>query len=88
MQQYGFQAQCMIRANADIPFAVEYQQSNLIEKTLVNALNNSLNPDFGLLRAGRRLINIPLRRFSDDAPCEFHDGTCSSTLVLTPTTAV
>jgi len=45
----------------------------LVEKTPVNALNNTLNPDFGLLRSGRRLINIPLRRFSDDAPCELHD---------------
>ncbi|KAI5859228.1 FAD binding domain-containing protein [Tricharina praecox] len=52
---------------------IEYEQSSLVEKTLVKALDNSLNPDFGLLRSGRRLINIPVRRFSDDAPCEFHD---------------
>jgi len=57
---------------ADI-YVVEYQQSSVVEKTPVKALDNSLNPDFGLLRSGRRLINIPLRRFSDDVPCELHD---------------
>ncbi|KAF8533908.1 FAD binding domain-containing protein, partial [Trichophaea hybrida] len=53
---------------------IEYQQSNLVKKNPVKALTTTLNPDFGLLRAGRRLINVPLRRFSDDAPCEFHDA--------------
>ncbi|KAF8247617.1 hypothetical protein K440DRAFT_654766 [Wilcoxina mikolae CBS 423.85] len=53
---------------------IEYQQSNLVKKNPVKALSTTLNLDFGLLRAGRRLINVPLRRFSDDAPCEFHDA--------------
>lgn len=53
---------------------VEYQQSNLVQKNLVKAVNNTLDPDSGLLRAGRRIINVSLRRFSDDAPCELHDG--------------
>lgn len=53
---------------------VEYQQSNLVTKNRVKGLNEALNPDLGLLRAGRRLINVPVRRFSDDAPCDLHDG--------------
>jgi phenol 2-monooxygenase len=53
---------------------IEYKESKIVEKSMVAAINNSLNPDFGLLRAGRRIMNVPLRRFSDDAPCEFHDG--------------
>ncbi|KAA8908203.1 FAD binding domain-containing protein [Sphaerosporella brunnea] len=52
---------------------IEYKESKVVEKTMIPALNNSLNPDLGLLRAGRRLFNVPLRRFSDDAPCELHD---------------
>lgn len=54
----------------------------MVKKNIVKALNSKLNPDNGLLRAGRRLINIPVRRFSDDAPCELHDSTAPTPMLL------
>lgn len=61
---------------------IEYPETSLIDRTFPDGYQNPVRgTDYfhGILRPGRRLLNVTIRRFADGFHRDIHDGTLRTT---------